>query len=95
MKLQKPSALADILAAALVISVASVFATSALPADRQMADSATDIEGSGIPFSSPFDEDRDISSLWETETNKALQRGKAGIIVEKSSDWNRFRRDEP
>ncbi len=75
MKLQKPSALADILAAALVISVASVFATSALPADRQMADSATDIEGSGIPFSSPFDEDRDISSLWETETNKALQRG--------------------
>ena len=66
MKLQKPSALADILAAALVISVASVFATSALPADRQMADSATDIEGSGIPFSSPFDEDRDISSLWET-----------------------------
>ena len=41
----------------------------------QMADSATDIEGSGIPFSSPFDEDRDISSLWETETNKALQRG--------------------
>lgn len=75
MKLQKPSALADILAAALVISVASVFATSALPADRQMADSATDIEGSGIPFSSPFDEDRDISSLWETETNKAIQRG--------------------
>ena len=75
MNLQKPSALADILAAALVISVASVFATSALPADRQMADSATDIEGSGIPFSSPFDEDRDISSLWETETNKALQRG--------------------
>lgn len=75
MKLQKPSALADILAAALVISVASVFATSALPTGRQMADSATDIEGSGIPFSSPFDEDRDISSLWETETNKAIQRG--------------------
>lgn len=75
MKLQKPSALADILAAALVISVASVFATSALPTGRQAADSAADIEGSGIPFSSPFDEDRDISSLWETETNKALQRG--------------------
>lgn len=74
MKLQKPSALADILAAALVISVASVFATSALPAGRA-ADSAADIESSGIPFSSPFDEDRDISSLWETETNKALQRG--------------------
>ncbi|MCX4375458.1 MAG: M56 family metallopeptidase [Lachnospiraceae bacterium] len=75
MKLQKPSALADILAAALVISVASVFATSALPTGRQAADSAADIEGSGIPFSSPFDEGRDISSLWETETNKALQRG--------------------
>lgn len=75
MKLQKSSALADILAAALVISVASVFATSALPADRQMADSAADIESSGIPFSPPFDEGRDISSLWETETNKAIQKG--------------------